>query len=81
LSGSGLLIEQGKKITSVAHIAGDVSNSSLAKIAQVTGSKLFNSASYANRATVFGTRQGSSWNFWAQQRGGLGGLIGSHFRI
>ncbi|WP_421232955.1 RHS repeat-associated core domain-containing protein [Aeromonas jandaei] len=81
LSGCGLLIEQGKKITSVAHIAGDVSNSSMAKIAQVTGSRLFNSANYANRATIFGTRSGSSWNFWAQQRGGLGGLIGSYYRI
>ncbi|MFM5870711.1 RHS repeat-associated core domain-containing protein [Aeromonas veronii] len=81
LSGCGLLIEQGKKITSVAHIAGEVSNSSMAKIAQVTGSKLFNSANYANRATVLGTRQGSLWHFWAQQRGGLGGRIGSPFRI
>jgi len=80
-SGCGLLIDNGKNVTSVAHIAGNFTDKSMSKIAQLTGSRLFSAAQYSEKATVMGIRSGNSWNFFAQNKYYLGALMGRSYPI
>ncbi|MCG9685272.1 hypothetical protein L1D31_22405, partial [Vibrio sp. Isolate23] len=84
LSGCGFLINKSKAGTSVAHIdGGKYSNKSMNKIADRTGSTLFNSSNYGDgRAMVAGINDKSGgWQFFAQNRDYAGKLIGHIYPI